>query len=289
MVRPRGRAEGDELMSILKNWRPRGAEIQRPAPAPPDYFSVMAQGADFGQEAPAWGEAYRAAQPFPHIVLDGLLDPGLLRRVTAEIPSPLAPNSLFSADVKHLQERKFAWRDVAALGPESTRLIAFFNGKPFLEFLSTLTGIAGLVPDPYMWGAGFHQILAGGKLAIHADFNIHPTTQLYRRVNLLLYLNEGWEAAWGGDLELWNAAMDACAAKIAPTFNRLVLFSTSDISFHGHPEPMTAPPDRVRRSLALYYYTYERLAHDEHSTLWRDRPDDGGQVQAAMDDFWKRS
>lgn len=249
----------------------------------------MAKGADFGQEPQALNEAYAAGQPFPHIVLDGWFDTGLLRRVTKEIPSPLGPNSLFSADVAHLQERKFAWRDVPALGPESTRLIAFLNGKPFLEFLSALTGIGGLVPDPYMWGAGFHQILTGGKLAIHADFNIHPVTQLYRRVNLLLYLNEEWDEAWGGDLELWNAGMDACAKRIAPLFNRTVIFSTSDISFHGHPDPMTSPPGRVRRSLALYYYTYERLPHDEHSTLWRDRPGDGGRVQAAMEDFWKKT
>ena len=247
----------------------------------------MAGGADFGQEAEAWRQAYAAADPFPHIQLDGLFDPALLRRVTAEIPSPLQPNSLFSAYVKHLQEKKFAWRDVPNLGPESTRLIAFLNGRPFLEFLTAVTGIEGLMPDPYMWGAGFHQILTGGKLAIHADFNIHPVTQLYRRVNLLLYLNEDWDPAWGGNLELWNAGMDACVRRIAPLFNRMVLFSTSDVSFHGHPDPMTSPADRVRRSLALYYYTYERLPHDTHSTLWRDRPDDGGRVGEAMAEFQK--
>jgi hypothetical protein len=247
----------------------------------------MAAGADFGLPVAAWSEAYRQGRPFPHIVLDELFDPGLLRRVRGELPSPLQPNSLFSADVKHLQERKFAWRDVPALGAESTRLIAFLTGKPFLEFLSALSGIGGLIPDPYMWGAGFHQILTGGKLAIHADFNIHPTTHLYRRLNLLLYLNEDWDQAWGGNLELWNAGMDACVTRTAPLFNRTVIFSTSDVSFHGHPEPMTCPPDRVRRSLALYYYTYDRLAHDEHSTLWRDRPADGGQVEAAMADFRK--
>ncbi|THD81119.1 MAG: 2OG-Fe(II) oxygenase [Phenylobacterium sp.] len=272
---------------MLKDLWPRTQDDRWSAPQTPTYFDVMPRGADFGQEAAALAPAYRDAQPFQHIVLDDWFEPGLLRRVAAEIPSPLAPNSLFTADVEHLQERKFAWRDVPNLGPESTRLIAFLTGRPFLEFLSALTGVAGLVPDPYMWGAGFHQILSGGKLAIHADFNIHPVTQLYRRLNLLLYFNEGWEEAWGGDLELWNRDMSACAERVAPLFNRAVIFSTSDISFHGHPKPMTCPPDRVRRSLALYYYTYERLPHDEHSTLWRDRPDDSGKVQAAMADFWK--
>lgn len=273
---------------MLRNLLPHLVKGRPAAPQPSSYYGVMAAGADFGQGVPAWSRDYANAQPFPHIVLDGLFDPGLLRAVDAEIPSPLEPNSLFSADVEHLQERKFAWRDVPALGPQSTRLIGFLSGKPFLEFLSTLTGVGGLTPDPYMWGAGFHQILAGGKLAVHADFNLHPVTQLYRRLNLLLYLNEDWDTAWGGDLELWNAGMDACVRKVAPLFNRMVVFSTTDISFHGHPEPMACPPDRVRRSLALYYYTYERLTEDPHSTLWRDRPQDGGQVQTAMEDFQKR-
>ena len=39
--------------------------------------------------------------------------------MTAEIPSPLAPDSLFWADVKHLQEGKFAWRDVPAWAPRA--------------------------------------------------------------------------------------------------------------------------------------------------------------------------
>ncbi|HEV2530604.1 2OG-Fe(II) oxygenase [Phenylobacterium sp.] len=274
---------------MLKSLWSRAAAQRAPAPEPSGYFDVMAAGADFALPTPGWREAYRQADPFPHIALDDLFDPGLLRRVLRELPSPLQPHSLFSADVKHLQERKFAWRDVPALGPESTRLIAFLTGKPFLEFLSALSGIGGLIPDPYMWGAGFHQILTGGKLAIHADFNIHPTTQLYRRLNLLLYLNEDWDEAWGGNLELWNADMDACVTRTAPLFNRTVIFSTSDVSFHGHPEPMTCPPDTVRRSLALYYYTYDRLPHDEHSTLWRDRPSDGGRVEAAVQDFRKSS
>lgn len=273
---------------MLRNLLPHLVKSRPAAPQPSPYYAVMAAGEEFGQEVTAWSEDYARAQPFPHIVLDRLFDEGLLRRVGAEIPSPLEPNSLFTADVQHLQERKFAWRDVPSLGPESTRLIAFLSGKPFLDFLTALTGIRGLLPDPHMWGAGFHQIVAGGKLAVHADFNLHPVTQLYRRLNLLLYLNEGWDTAWGGDLELWDAEMNACVRRVEPLFNRMVVFSTTEVSFHGHPEPMTCPPDRVRRSLALYYYTYERLTEDPHSTLWRDRPQDGGQVQMAMDGFWGR-
>ena len=54
-----------------------------------------------------------------------------------------------------------------------------------LEFLETLTGIDGLVPDPYFAGGGLHQIVRGGFLKVHADFNWHPKLRLDRRLNML--------------------------------------------------------------------------------------------------------
>ena len=197
----------------------------------------------------------------------------LLQAVVAELPSPLAERErLGSRDVPDFQEGKFFFRDVAALGPRSTFLIASLNAKPFLEYLTALTGIAGLIPDPYLDGAGFHQIVRGGKLKVHADFNVHAIMRTYRRLNLLLYLNADWPAEWGGNLELWPPDMSAPSQVIAPLFNRTVIFNTTSTSYHGHPHPLSGPPDAVRRSLALYYYTVERLRPDEHSTLWQQRP-----------------
>ena len=49
--------------------------------------------------------------------------------------------------------------------------------------------------------------------------------------------------------------MSTCVRRIAPTFGRFVVFSSTDFSFHGHPAPMPLPPNRMRRSLAFYYYT----------------------------------
>ena len=52
--------------------------------------------------------------------------------------------------------------------------------------------------------------------------------------------------------------MSKCAVKIAPYFNRMAIFSTTDFSWHGHPDPLSCPPDRSRKSMALYYYTNGR-------------------------------
>jgi Rps23 Pro-64 3,4-dihydroxylase Tpa1-like proline 4-hydroxylase len=144
----------------------------------------------------------------------------------------------------------------------------------FLEWLEDMTGIAGLLPDPHMIGGGPHEIRRGGKLAVHADFNRHPHTGLDRRLNVLLYLNREWQQAWGGHLELWDLNRERCK-QIAPVFNRLVVFATTSTSWHGHPVPLTCPPGVYRRSIAFYYYTDGRPAHEsmgDHSTVFVDTP-----------------
>ena len=160
-------------------------------------------------------------------------------------------------------------------GPLTKGLLYHLNSSTFLDFLSQITGIENLIADSYLWGGGMHQIEQGGKLAIHADFNRHPRYNLDRRLNALLYLNPNWQEDYGGHLELWDREMTGCVVRIAPLFNRLVVFATTDFSYHGHPDALTCPEGVTRKSLALYYYTNGRPAEEisaSHSTLWQARP-----------------
>ena len=96
---------------------------------------------------------------------------------------------------------------------------------------------------------------------------------VYRRLNLLIYLNKDWHPAWGGSLELWDTGGKARIKQIQPVFNRAVLFDTSNFSYHGHPEPVKCPPDRSRKSLALYYYSAEYPFDEDraaHGTVFID-------------------
>ena len=91
----------------------------------------------------------------------------------------------------------------------------------------------------------------------------------------MLYLNRDWEEDFGGHIELWDSGMKQCIKKLLPIFNRMVIFNTTETSFHGHPEPLNCPADRSRKSLALYYYTIGQQEDDisqTHSTLFRTRP-----------------
>lgn len=217
---------------------------------------------------------YAAADPFPHIVLDNIFHTETLRGVLEEFPGPREIEwERFKSD----SEKKLATNRDAQFGPKTRAFLYQLNSHRFLSFLQKLTGIQHLIPDPYFFGGGIHQIERGGFLKVHADFNYHIQLKLYRRLNVLIYLNEEWKEGYGGHLELWDTEMTKAIRRVLPIFNRCVIFSTTSESYHGHPEPLTCPEDRTRKSLALYYYTAQPAEDDTyqkeaHNTLFMERP-----------------
>jgi hypothetical protein len=196
--------------------------------------------------------------------------------VLAEFPSA---NRAEWMSYESENELKLASRADTRVGDATLHVLAELNSAAFVDFLEQLTGISGLVPDPHLDGGGLHQIVRGGHLGVHVDFNRHPRTGLHRRLNVLLYLNRGWKEEYRGALELWSAEQRRCERRILPAFNRLVVFSTTDRSYHGHPEPLACPEDRTRKSLALYYYTLAPAAGNggrasTHNTLFMPRSGD---------------
>lgn len=214
---------------------------------------------------------YAAADPFPHAVIDGLLRPEAAAALVKAFPGPDDPVGWDRYGHDTL-EKKLASANEILLPGLVRRALQEFNSGPFIAFLEALTGIDGLVPDPMMLGGGVHLSRPGDLLGIHADFNWHPKLKLHRRVNLLVYLNPGWDSAWGGDLELWDTTASRCVRTIAPLMNRAVVFGTRSDTFHGHPRPLACPPGTFRRSIAAYYYTAERPADEvraPHNTRYK--------------------
>ncbi len=214
---------------------------------------------------------YAGAAPFPHIVFDNFFDPSLLERVLAEFPQP---GAIRWQKFDNEQEIKLASAAESSFGPVTRLFLYHLNSITFLEFLTAITGIQNLISDPRFDGGGLHQIVRGGKLGVHADFNRHRAYELDRRLNLLLYLNKNWREEYGGHLQLWNRDMTRCEAKVLPIFNRVMIFGTTDFTYHGHPDPLQCPEGMTRKSLALYYFSNGRPAEEvsgEHSTLFRAR------------------
>ncbi len=225
---------------------------------------------------------YSNAEPFPSIYFDDFFNPDFLELVLAEFP-----DLGVQADIQYNNpnEIKLASKGERRFGPQTKRLMHYLNSEPFLLFLSELSGIQNLIPDPYFEGGGCHEIKPGGMLKIHADFNKHRLTGLDRRLNFLIYLNKDWKEEYGGHFELWNTDMTKSVSKILPEFNRVAMFSTTDFSYHGHPDPLKCPEDRSRKSLALYYYTNGRPKEEinegleDHTTLFVNRKGDKSEIK----------
>lgn len=212
-------------------------------------------------------------KPFPHIVLDGLFPDDVLEQVLKDVEGCDLPirKSFFGS------QGKFANNDPWSLGATARRFLVDLTSERFCRFLKELTGVRGIIPDAYFDGGGIHEIRKGGFLKIHSDFNWHGRMKLDRRLNVLIYLNKDWDEEWGGNLELWDKTMEERVVRINPVFNRAVIFETSDISYHGHPDPLDCPESVVRRSLATYYYTNARPTQEgkqqrRKTTDYKERP-----------------
>ena len=200
---------------------------------------------------------YKNAQPFPSIVFDDFFNKDFLLRVMNEFPD--LSNLKSSQSWKNKNELKFANNRYESFKENTRFCFDFLNSQIFLNFLQKITSIEEkLISDPYLEGGGLHEIKKGGILKIHTDFNTHNLFHLDRRINVLVYLNMNWQENYGGHLELWDADMKNPIKKILPVFNRVVIFSTTDYSNHGHPEPLSCPENVTRKSFALYYFSSGR-------------------------------
>lgn len=212
--------------------------------------------------------------PFPHEIIENFLFKedieelwAVLQEFKDSLPRWYQYDNVF--------EKKRAYDRIDGLPSVLRDWFRHMSGPDMLEVIEEATGIDGLIPDPYFRGAGIHSILPGGKLDIHKDFSIHPKLKLYRRVNLIIYMNKVWQDEWNGHLELWNKDMTKCEVKVAPLLNRAVIFKTDGPAFHGHPEELKCPEGITRDSFSFYYYTATPgLDKDDHSTMFKRRPQD---------------
>ena len=213
---------------------------------------------------------YKNAIPFPSIVFENFFDESFLDEIAEDFPDLSKLDS--SQKYMNKNEIKFANNDFDSFPISIKKLIEFLNSDYFLNFLQKLTSIKEkLIIDPELNGGGLHEIKKGGVLKIHTDFNKHPRKDLDRRLNVLIYLNKKWNSEYGGDLELWDKDLKKCKKKISPNFNKIVVFSTNDYSYHGHPEPVNCPIGTSRKSLALYYFSKGRPLSDLDTTKIKNK------------------
>jgi 2OG-Fe(II) oxygenase superfamily len=210
-------------------------------------------------------DTYKKNRPFPHIKMDNFLPFDLAYRISTVFPDRRNKSWTVHSNVR--ADRKFVG-DETKVDPLFRLFMQATASRQFLLFLETLTGIEGLIPDPYHIGGGAMTAGRGDKLDMHIDFNWHYKLHAHRRCNALFYLTPGWKVDWGGALRLGVEE----PVEYVPVFNRLIVFSTTETSWHGQPVPLACPSDTLRQVFSAFYYTAASEAEtaDPHLTRYHD-------------------
>jgi hypothetical protein len=171
-------------------------------------------------------------------------------------------------------------QNIRELGRSFLAFDELIKSEEFLNILSKITGIPNLIYDPDYYGGGTHESLNGERLLPHIDYNYHPKTGHYRRLNLLVYLNPEWQQEWGGELELHSNPLDADKDRVKSCSvhkNSCTILETTSTSWHGFPV-IELPANKrhlSRRSIAVYYYTENPPSNDtdlNRSTIYVSEP-----------------
>ena len=226
----------------------------------------------FEAEVDNISSSYADRLPYPYAFFDGLFDDELLDRVNEEISAAQFERDVRSIDGVEVKTRS-DFEDNESLPPSIKKVFEVINGGKFLTLVSKLTGIDGLISDPYYDGGGVNIIENSGTLAVHIDGTTQRRMSVCRRINAIIFLNDEWDPSWNGYHEQWEfldkslSPFDInqrwkCVRKILPKKNRLFLFTTNDHSWHGHAGVLNVPEGVQRRSLIAYYYTSSRPEGD---------------------------
>lgn len=222
-------------------------------------------------------QAFEQGKPFKYVVIDNFLIPEIAQTLLKDFPSfdlNKAINEVGKIGGKAVQE------NLAEISLNYRILAEHIESKNFLNLISQITGIEGLINDPTFYGGGTHENLNGQELDPHIDFNLDERNWYHRRLNVIIFLNEEWQESWGGALELHSNPREPDENKIKaflPLFNRCIIFETNEYSWHGFTQ-IKLPSEKQhlsRKSISIYLYTKTRPASEiapPHTTFYVHRP-----------------
>lgn len=189
---------------------------------------------------------------FPLLYLDNFLPDDLAMSLSEEIKNiDMSKCKIFNRNGSYMEE----CNDLKLM-PEAENVIYQLHSQQGLKWLSDVTGIENILPDPYLIGSGYSKSFNGDSLKNHVDFNWNDKIKLYRVLTLIIYLTPNWNNDWGGHLEFTDFE-GSNVKSIFTKFNRAVIWKHHENCFHGYPQPITCPQDHSRNTLRLFFYKSE--------------------------------
>ncbi len=214
-------------------------------------------------------KSFDNAIPCRHLMLDNFLDPEIADQLYAHFPDMDSLN----VRRKSLNENKAEDYHFERWDPSFSKLREVIKSEAFCKWVSEITGVEDLQTTTDSLGSGVHQGSNGSYVDVHVDVNMNPKTGLWRRINLLIYLNKYWKEEYGGHLELWDKEMKVMHQRITPSHNRAVIFYTDDNSPHGYSR-INVPEGERRKSFYTYFYTEIGDGFKYRDSKFVSRPDE---------------
>lgn len=200
---------------------------------------------------------YNYALPYPHCAIDNIL----LTDFALECQNEILKIHPDEWDMYNNPfEKKYTLRNKDKLPPNVSKLFEHLNTPSFIDKLSDIMGEKIYCDKSKNW-YGVHVYDKDGFLDIHLDAGIHYQTGQKKHCTLLIYLSKDWSSKNNGDLELWsgdnvtvdNPKISECVVKIEPSFNKLVLFTCTDNSWHGASDNVKCFGDEKRIVVTVSY------------------------------------
>jgi hypothetical protein len=209
-------------------------------------------GALSSEEVDRLATDFVTARPFPHVVIDDAIGTPP-EAVLASFPAPDSP--LWRHLDEAYQPGKMVLSRIERIPTPLSAMLRQLMEPAALGFFERVSGITSLLPDPYMDGGGLHSSPPGGVMAPHTDTHINQRLGIYRRLNVLVYLNPEWSESDGGCLELYDESnVHQPVRTVVPRWGTMVIFRSDSHSVHGFTKAI-ANTRGPRRALASYYYT----------------------------------
>lgn len=214
--------------------------------------------------------------PFDHWIIDQFFESDLAKDLSSSF---LDYNSSDWWNYNNSIENKKTIQDWRKFPLKIYQTFQYLCSPDFIGFLKEVTGIKNLYPDYGLHGGGLHMHGRHGNLNVHKDYSIHPKLKLQRKLNLIVYMTPNWDSSWGGSLEFWSHddkqnKPSELIKTIDCSFNKAVLFDTTQNSWHGLPNPLKCPDNQYRKSLAVYYLTDVDIdTEDRYRALFVPRED----------------
>ncbi len=198
--------------------------------------------------------------------IDDLLPLEIARKIAAAFP-PVDEMRLLNS----FRERKYTSKSLDKFDPLIADITFAFQDERVINLVAEITGIKDAIGDPHLYAGGVSAMERGHFLNPHIDNSHDGSRQNYRVLNLLYYITPDWRAENGGNLELWDEKV-INPVEIPSLFNRLVLMSTNDKSWHSVNEVKS---EGLRRCISNYYFSPHSPNGYEtsHVTYFMARPE----------------